>query len=94
MECNYIATHECLSTQENVISVTFIENEIIRIAKERNCAGVFSNNTNPLTQQLATHVFDYDTLFDFQVNQFEIDGRKPFATVPDEVNTLIQFKIL
>lgn len=92
MECSYVGTHDGLSAQENVIAVTFIENEVIRVAKERNCAGVFSSNTNPLTQQLATHVFKYTTLVDYQVNQFEFDGRRPFATVPDSVNALFQFK--
>lgn len=91
---NFVATHECLSPQENVIAVTFMENEIIRMAKELNCAGVISVNTSELTQQLGEHVFGYKTLFDIQVNQFQIDGRRPFATVPDSVHTLVQFKTL
>lgn len=92
MECSFVGTHDCLSAQENVIAVTVIENEVIRIAKERNLAGIFSSNTNPLTQQLATHVFGYKTLVDFQINQFEFDGRRPFSTLPDSANALYQFK--
>lgn len=91
---NFVATHECLSPQENVIAVTFMENEIIRLAREQNCSGIISVNTSELTQQLGEHVFGYETLFDIQVNQFEIDGRTPFATVPDAVHSLVQFKIL
>lgn len=77
-----------------MIAVTFMENEIIRLAREQNCSGVISVNTSELTQQLGEHVFGYETLFDIQVNQFEIDGRTPFATVPDAVHSLVQFKIL
>lgn len=91
---NFVATHECLNAQENVIAVTFMENEIIRMAKEYNCSGIISVNTSELTQQLGQHVFGYKTLFDIQVNQFEDDGRRPFATVPDEVHSLVQFKTL
>lgn len=71
-----------------------MENEIIRMAKESNCSGIISVNTSELTQQLGEHVFRYKTLFDIQVNQFEIDGRTPFATVPDSVHSLVQFKTL
>lgn len=92
LESSFISTHECLTAQENLVAVTFIEGEIIRIANERNFAGILTNNTSELTQQLATHVFGYETLLDYQVNQFELDGRKPFVTVPDSVNTLLQFK--
>lgn len=94
LEGSFIATHDCLSAQDNVIAVTFIENEVIRIAKERNLAGILANNTNSLTQQLATHVLGYNTYLTYQVNQFTLGDRKPFATVPDSVIALVQFKAI
>ena len=71
-----------------------METEVIRMAKEKNCCGVICVNTSELTQQLGEHVFGYDTLLDYQVNQFDCDGRTPFSTVPDAVHAMVQFKSL
>ena len=59
-----MATHECLNAQENVMAVTFMEYETMRLAKEHGFHAIISNNSHPLTQQLARFVFQYETLFD------------------------------
>lgn len=92
MENCFIATHESLNAQENIAVVTFIENETVRLANERNFWGIFTHNTNGLTQQLAQSVFKYETLIDFQVNQFVYNDRKPFAIVSDSIHWMIQWK--
>lgn len=87
-----MGTHEMLSAQENVVAVSFMESEVIRLAKERNCCGILSTNTNALTQQLAHNVYGYKTMFDYQMNQFVFDGKKPFATAPDNYRAIVQWK--
>lgn len=74
------------------MAVTFMESETVRLAKEHGFHAIISNNSHPLTQQLARFVFQYETLFDYQINKFVIDGRRPFDGVPDEVNAQIQWK--
>lgn len=92
LENIFVTTHDSLNAQENIAMVTFIENEIVRLAKEQKFYGIFTHNSNPLTQQLAQSVFHYETLIEFQVNQFVVDGRRPFAIVPDPVNWMLQWK--
>lgn len=95
MENSFIATHENLSPQENIALVTFIENETVRLAKERKFFGIYTHNTNALTQQLAQSVFNYETLIDFQINQFVINNvQRPFDIVPDSIRWMIQWKII
>lgn len=92
LENNFVATHCELNAQENISIVTFIEKESIRLARERNFYGIFSINSNELTQQLDESVFGYETLFDFQANQFVVDGKTPYTDLPDSVHWMVQFK--
>lgn len=94
MEGYRLGTLENLSARENVMVVTMMESETIRFAKERDFYAVLSNNSHPLTQQLAVSVFGYETLFECQPNQFSVDGRKPFDTVPDSTRSILQWKII
>lgn len=89
-----MGTHESLSPQENIAVMTFMETEVIRIADAKNCAGILTTNTNALTQQLARNVFGYETMLDYQVNQFELNGNKPFGTAPDHYRAIVQWKKL
>lgn len=89
-----MGTHECLSAQENIVAMTFMESEVIRLAKERNCCGILTTNTNALTQQLARNVFGYETMLDYQVNQYISDGQKPFGTAPESYRAIVQWKKL
>lgn len=45
-----IGTHEDIDDAENVILIAFIEEENLRCAREKNFNGIFTTNTNPLTQ--------------------------------------------
>lgn len=45
-----MGTHSSLSAQENVSVMHYMEEQVIRVAKENNYAGVLTTNTNPLTQ--------------------------------------------
>lgn len=94
LESCFVATCESLNAQENVMAVTFMENETLRLAKEHGFHAIISNNSHPLTQQLARFVFHYETLFDYQINKFVIDGRHPFDGVPDEVHAHVQLRIV
>lgn len=89
-----MGTVESLSPQENVVAMTFMENEVIRMAKERNCCGILSTNLNPLTQQLACSVFGYETMFDYQVNHYVCNNKKPFGHAPDSYRATVQWKQL
>lgn len=89
-----MGTHHSLNAQENVVAMTFMEAEVIRLSKEKNCCGILTTNTNALTQQLARDVFGYETMADYQVNQFIIDGEKPFGRAPDDHRAIVQWKRL
>lgn len=89
-----MGTHENLQARENIALITFMENEVIRFSKANKCAGVFTTNTSALTQQLAVDVYGYETLLDYQVNEYEVDGKKPFGTAPDDYHVLVQWKKL
>lgn len=82
-----------LNAQENVACMHFMENEVLKLAKRKNFAGIFTTNTNPLTQQLGTSVYGYKTLLDFQVNQYVYhDGSRPFGAAPDSQRAVVQWK--
>lgn len=87
-----MGTHESLNAQENIMAITYMESETIRIATERNFGGILTTNTSALTQQLAHYILGYETLVDFQVNQYSIDGDKPFASAPDSYHNMVQWK--
>lgn len=89
-----MGTSDTLDSRENIAVVTFMENEVITLAKAKKCAGILATNTNALTQQLACHIYDYETLLDYQVNEYELDGMKPFAAAPDHYRALVQWKKL
>lgn len=81
-----------MSAQENIIAMTIMENETIRIAKEKNFWGILTTNTSALTHQLASHIFGYETSLDHQANQYVVDGKKPFASAPDSFHNFVQWK--
>lgn len=89
-----MGTHESLNAQENVVAMTFMESEVIRLANKKNCCGILTTNTNALTQQLARNVFGYEELFDFPMNQYVKNGKKPFGNAPDHNRAIVQWKKL
>lgn len=94
LEAYRLGTLESLSPRENIMIVTLMESETIRLAKERNFYAILTNNSNPLTQQLAISVFGYKQLLECQPNQFSVNGQKPFETVPDSTRTMMHWKVI
>lgn len=89
-----MATHEDLSPPENIAIMAIMEGEVLRLAEEKNCAGIFTTNTSPLTQQLASIVNGYEILNVCQPNQFVLNGEKPFKSAPDTYKITIEWKPL
>ncbi|KAK5644614.1 hypothetical protein RI129_005914 [Pyrocoelia pectoralis] len=88
-----MATNSTLTPKENVAVIQFMEKEVIRVARCSSFEGIFTTNTNPLTQQLGTNIYSYRTYLDCQVNQYVAsDGTKPFGLAPDSQRVLVQWK--
>lgn len=83
-----------LGPRENVAVMSYMEKETLKLAKERGCAGVLTTNTSALTQQLAESVYGYETLLDYQINQYVVDGYRPFGKAPDHYHAVVQYKKL
>ncbi|XP_050082455.1 mycosubtilin synthase subunit C [Anopheles aquasalis] len=83
-----------LSAQENIEAMHFMESEVLKLAQRRNFAGIFTTNTNPLTQQLGSNVYHYETMLDYQVNQYvySADGSRPFGAAPDSQRAIVHWK--
>nr|ATB56363.1 Ebony2 [Leptinotarsa decemlineata] len=87
-----MATHSSLTPKENVAVMQFIEGEVLNLAERRHFKGVFTTNTNPLTQQLG-YIYNYQVLSDIQVNQYVAsDNTKPFALAPDDQRAIVSWK--
>ena len=66
--------------------------ENIRVAKRRGFEGIFTTNSNRLTQHVS-RILDYEILRTIQINQYEDDtGHRPFAEAPDDLVTEIAVK--
>lgn len=92
-QVSMLATSLQLNAQENISVVQFMEDEILEVAQRAGFKGVVATNTSPLTQQLATHVHGYETLLDYQLNQYLApDGTRLFAKAQDSVRALVQWK--
>lgn len=84
-----------LSASENIGVVSFMESESIKLAKEKGFKGMFSTNTNPLTQQFGAAVFGYETLAEYQINNYvDKNGNKPFKNAPDYQKIIVVYKSL
>ncbi|CAH1976278.1 unnamed protein product [Acanthoscelides obtectus] len=88
-----MATHSSLSPKENVAVMQFMEDEVLKLARERNFTGILTTNTSPLTQQLGTNVYQYQNMCDYQVNQYVAsDNTKPFGLAPDDQRAIVHWK--
>ncbi|KAL1137996.1 hypothetical protein AAG570_009691, partial [Ranatra chinensis] len=88
-----MGTDKKLSPAENVEIIEFMEKENIHLATSRGFHGIFTTNTNPLTQQLGTDVFHYETMHNYQVNQYVAPDRtRPFRKAPDEQKAVCSWK--
>ncbi|XP_066590033.1 beta-alanyl-bioamine nonribosomal peptide synthetase ebony [Prorops nasuta] len=90
-----MTTSEDLSPAENVTVMGEMEEYCLRLAKEKNFIGIFTTNTSPLTQQLGTDVYGYETVLTYQVNKYVApDGTKPFGKAPDNQVAICSLKII
>jgi len=87
-----LGTAKDLSTAENVEVAIFMEQENIRLGREKGFKGIFTTNANRLTQLIARSL-DYEILATVHVNQYEDHkGARPFASAPDDLVTEIAMK--
>nr|XP_049705072.1 zwittermicin A synthase ZmaJ [Helicoverpa armigera] len=90
-----MATAESLTPRENVAAIRALENATMTLAKETGFRGVFTTNTSPLTQQLGTDVLGYQTLLDYQINQYvDPNGDRIFGKAPDDMRAIVCWKPL
>ncbi|EFN66543.1 Tyrocidine synthetase 3 [Camponotus floridanus] len=90
-----MATYKELNFAENVLVIGQMDEYCLQFAQQKGYAGIFTTNTNPLTQQLDTDVYNYETLLVYQVNQYETpDGIKPFGNAPDSQVTICSLKMI
>lgn len=82
-----------LSAQENIEAMHFMENEVLKIATRRSFTGILTTNTSPLTQQLGSNVYKYETMLDYQINQYVYgDGSRPFGKAADDQRVIVHWK--
>lgn len=83
-----------VSPAKNVGIMTFIENEAIRIAIEEGCGGLLTTNISPVTKSLAKSVNGYRLVKEVQVNQYVLNGKRPYARAPDSYTIHVEWKPL
>lgn len=90
-----MGTAENLNATQNIGVMTFMESEVIKLAKVKGYKGVFTTNTNPLTKQIGESVFGYETLSEVQVNKFvDTEGNRPFGNGADTLKSNVMYKDL
>lgn len=90
-----MGTAENLNTKQNIGVMTFMESEVIKMAKEKGFKGIFANNTNPLTHQLCVNIFGFETLSEVQINKFtDQKGERPYKEASDAVKSVMMYKDL
>lgn len=90
-----MSTHSDLTPAENVILMREMEEYCLRIARQKEYVGIFTTNTSPLTQQLGTDVYGYETMLTYKVNQYVApDGTKPFGRAQDSQVAICSLKMI
>lgn len=88
-----MGTSADLSAQENIEAMHFMESEVLKIARRRNFTGILTTNTSPLTQQLGSNVYKYETMLDYPINQYVYgDGSRPFGKAADDQRVIVHWK--
>ncbi|XP_068625419.1 beta-alanyl-bioamine nonribosomal peptide synthetase ebony [Battus philenor] len=88
-----MATAASLSPQDNVAAIRALEHATMRIARDRRFQGVFTTNTSPLTQQLGRDVLGFQTLLDYQINEYiDPNGERIFGKAPDDMRAIVCWK--
>ncbi|KAL5233037.1 hypothetical protein ACI65C_000447 [Semiaphis heraclei] len=90
-----MGTDNTLDAATNVEVITYMEQEVLQFGKANGFEGIFTTNTNPLTQQLGANVFGYKILHDCQINNYVTpDGNKIFGDAPDDQRALCCWKVI
>ncbi|CAG9138066.1 unnamed protein product [Plutella xylostella] len=88
-----MATASNLNARDNVAAIRALEHATMRIARDRRFTGVFTTNTSPLTQQLGSDVLGFQTLLDYQINQYvDANGERVFGKAPDDMRAVVCWK--
>jgi hypothetical protein len=88
-----MATSAHLNAKENIAVMHFMENEVLKLARRKEFAGILTTNTSPLTQQLGSDVYGYKSMLEYQINQYVYhDGTKPFGKAPDSKSVIVHWK--
>ncbi|CRK94770.1 CLUMA_CG008264, isoform A [Clunio marinus] len=88
-----MTTSADLNAKENIAVMHFMESEVLKLAKKKKFAGIFTTNTSPLTQQLGSNVYGYKSMLEYPINQYVYrDGTKPFGKAPDTKNVIVHWK--
>lgn len=89
-----MGTHSELSTQENVALMFYMEEEIIKLAKEKKFNRILSVNTSELSQAIAIEL-EYTLMEVLPFNEFTYhDGTKPFLEAPSLCRGIAAVKYL
>merc|ERR1719320_237405 len=79
-----LATVNDLSPQESVKAALFMEEEVIKIGQQKHYEGIFTVNTNKVTQIIGNQL-DYEIVSTIQINQYEdSQGFRPFTAALDD----------
>ncbi|ODM89984.1 Mycosubtilin synthase subunit C [Orchesella cincta] len=90
-----LGVSENVDDSEKVLLIELMEEQNLLIAKENKFEGVFTTNSNPLTQQIGRDLHGYETLNEYQVNKYVApDGAKPFELAPDSFKIICCWKNL
>lgn len=88
-----MGTNALLNAQQNIAVMQFMETEVLELARRKRFQGILTTNTSPLTQQLGSHVYGYETLLNYQVNEYIApDGTRPFRKAPKSQRAIVQWK--
>jgi hypothetical protein len=84
-----------LSARDSIAIIAFIEQEVIKLAKEKGFKGLFGTKTSPISQQLSTIFLGYETMSSFKINQYvDSEGNRQFKSAPDHYVATVMYKHL
>ncbi|CAH1777624.1 unnamed protein product [Owenia fusiformis] len=75
-------TKDALDHRENLAVTHLVSRSTEKFAKAKNCVGLTVIDTSPVTGALDDE-YGYTALGSFQLNTFDLEGRKPFAECED-----------
>lgn len=89
-----VGTSPDLNSAENIEVVSFIETNILRLAKAHKFQAVQTTNSSMLTQQIDA-ILGYETLKAIQINQYrDKNGYRVFEKADDSKRTMTMLKMI